>query len=374
MTSTNTLDDPAIGSFIRCLGGRGSSRVRVAPATEPPEPVPDRRARARETKLYRRRLLHQNLLKRFKDVLDGMNDDEKKAMMMDKHGFIIGENGDDHLNKKMMRELYGYSRDGNGAQSKRTDVKPRSGSAVNGKDDAQRQGDGAETDQPGSRSSAWEDGHDHAEDELFCAYGGDADGGGGGGEDSTVSSEAEQKRIFRALLLKSGDELRSLIARKPGRLKRRVALGIPDVLRGQVWQLFSGGRELRIQNPSVYHKLLVYESSASETDIIHDIGRTFPTHIFFQQRHGPGQRSLFNILKAYSVYDRQVRYQISDDDDVCIGIGRQLLRMHTDTKPRVCAFVCGLARSQCCDDMAVAFERLGTFKAWASWPASCCCI
>ena len=290
----------------------------MAPATEPPEPVPDRRVRARETKLYRRHLLHQNLLKRFKDVLDGMNDDEKKAMMMDKHGFIIGENGDDHLNKKMMRELYGYSRDGNGAQSKRTDVKPRSGSAVNGKDAAQRQGDGAETDQPGS--SAWKDGHDHAEDELFCAYGGDADGGGGGGEDSTVSSEAEQKRIFRALLLKSGDELRSLIARKPGRLKRRVALGIPDVLRGQVWQLFSGGRELRIQNPSVYHKLLVYESSASETDIIHDIGRTFPTHIFFQQRHGPGQRSLFNILKAYSVYDRQVRCQMSDDDDVCNDI------------------------------------------------------
>ena len=113
---------------------------------------------------------------------------------------------------------------------------------------------------------------------------------------------------WRALLLQSSDELRSLIARRPRRLKRWVARGIPDVLRGQVWQLLSGGRELRIHNPGVYYKLLVYESSASETDIIHDIGRTFPTHIFFQQRHGPGQRSLFNILKAYSVYDRHVGY------------------------------------------------------------------
>jgi len=47
---------------------------------------------------------------------------------------------------------------------------------------------------------------------------------------------------------------------------------------------------------------------ASELEIIRDISRTFPSHIFFQQRHGPGQRSLYNILKAYSVYDRDVGY------------------------------------------------------------------
>ena len=202
----------------------------------------------------------------------------------------------------MMRELYGFGTDG--ARTGAAGAAPRAGIEA---DAARRREGGAGTASAGAdergRSAAWEDEEDNLEDEdedeeAYCAY--DAAGGAG-------KSEVEQKDIFRALLLKSGDELRSLIARKPGRLKRRVAMGIPDVLRGQVWQLFSGGRELRIQNPSVYHKLLVYESSASETDIIHDIGRTFPTHIFFQQRHGPGQRSLFNILKAYSVYDRQVR-------------------------------------------------------------------
>ncbi|MQL99394.1 hypothetical protein Taro_032120, partial [Colocasia esculenta] len=55
-------------------------------------------------------------------------------------------------------------------------------------------------------------------------------------------------------------------------------------------------------------QLVIYETSASELDIIRDISRTFPTHIFFQQRHGPGQRSLYNVLKAYSVYDRDVGY------------------------------------------------------------------
>lgn len=53
---------------------------------------------------------------------------------------------------------------------------------------------------------------------------------------------------------------------------------------------------------------MVYETSASELDIIRDISRTFPSHVFFQKRHGPGQRSLYNVLKAYSVYDRDVGY------------------------------------------------------------------
>lgn len=55
-------------------------------------------------------------------------------------------------------------------------------------------------------------------------------------------------------------------------------------------------------------QLVLYETSAAELDIIRDISRTFPSHVFFQQRHGPGQRSLYNVLKAYSVYDRDVGY------------------------------------------------------------------
>lgn len=55
-------------------------------------------------------------------------------------------------------------------------------------------------------------------------------------------------------------------------------------------------------------QLVIYETSASELDIIRDISRTFPSHVFFQQRHGPGQRSLYNVLKAYSVFDRDVGY------------------------------------------------------------------
>ena len=37
-------------------------------------------------------------------------------------------------------------------------------------------------------------------------------------------------------------------------------------------------------------------------------GRTFPTHPYFSAQLGAGQLSLFNLLKAYSLLDREVGY------------------------------------------------------------------
>ena len=47
--------------------------------------------------------------------------------------------------------------------------------------------------------------------------------------------------------------------------------------------------------------------------IARDINRTFPTHIFFRELDGMGQRSLLNVLKAYSVHNPAVGY--------CQGMG-----------------------------------------------------
>ncbi|XP_072981434.1 uncharacterized protein [Typha angustifolia] len=105
-----------------------------------------------------------------------------------------------------------------------------------------------------------------------------------------------------------GSDWKHYVRRKSHVVKRRIRKGIPDCLRGLVWQLISGSRDLLLMNPGVYEQLVIYETSASELDIIRDISRTFPSHVFFQQRHGPGQRSLYNVLKAYSVYDRDVGY------------------------------------------------------------------
>ena len=45
-----------------------------------------------------------------------------------------------------------------------------------------------------------------------------------------------------------------------------------------------------------------------ERAIRRDLSRTFPEHSFFKERDGVGQESLFNVLKAYSVHDKEVGY------------------------------------------------------------------
>lgn len=39
-----------------------------------------------------------------------------------------------------------------------------------------------------------------------------------------------------------------------------------------------------------------------------DIARTYPEHDFFKEKDGLGQESLFNVMKAYSLHDREVGY------------------------------------------------------------------
>ncbi|KAG6743068.1 hypothetical protein POTOM_054013 [Populus tomentosa] len=127
---------------------------------------------------------------------------------------------------------------------------------------------------------------------------------------SAYEFEREERRVrkWRKMIGVGGSDWKLYVQRKPHVVKRRIRKGIPDCLRGLVWQLISGSRDLLLMNPGVYEQLVIYETSASELDIIRDISRTFPSHVFFQQRHGPGQRSLYNVLKAYSVYDRDVGY------------------------------------------------------------------
>ncbi|URE22856.1 TBC [Musa troglodytarum] len=123
-------------------------------------------------------------------------------------------------------------------------------------------------------------------------------------------NDREQKRIrkWRKMIGVGGSDWKHYVRRKPHVVKRRIRKGIPDCLRGLIWQLISGSRDLLLMNPGVYEQLVIYETSASELEIIRDISRTFPSHVFYQQRHGLGQRSLYNVLKAYSVYDRDVGY------------------------------------------------------------------
>lgn len=88
-------------------------------------------------------------------------------------------------------------------------------------------------------------------------------------------------------------------------LARAIEKGIPHALRGMMWQLMAASKDSELENT---YLALLKGSSSHEKSITRDLGRTFPHHEFFTNGQGIGQENLFNVLKAYSLYDPQVGY------------------------------------------------------------------
>ncbi|KAI5889410.1 RabGAP/TBC [Schizophyllum commune H4-8] len=95
-------------------------------------------------------------------------------------------------------------------------------------------------------------------------------------------------------------------AEHPEELSQAIAKGIPSSLRGMMWQLMAASKDPELE--ATYLKLLKEPGTPHEKAITRDLGRTFPHHDFFTDGAGIGQENLFNVLKAYSLYDTQVGY------------------------------------------------------------------
>lgn len=96
------------------------------------------------------------------------------------------------------------------------------------------------------------------------------------------------------------------VARKePKKLTRKLHLGIPTAIRGMVWQLMCKGKDPALE--MTFTNLLT-RTSTHEKLIQRDLARTFPKHEYFQEDDGSGQEALFNVVKAYSLYDPEVGY------------------------------------------------------------------
>ena len=92
------------------------------------------------------------------------------------------------------------------------------------------------------------------------------------------------------------------------KLKERVRKGIPDSLRGYVWQKILNVDE-EFYKKDLYIQLNDESGDQSlEEVIIKDIDRTFPKNTFFNQKYGGGQRSLYKVLVNYSKYNKEVGY------------------------------------------------------------------
>ncbi|EIM82705.1 RabGAP/TBC [Stereum hirsutum FP-91666 SS1] len=101
-------------------------------------------------------------------------------------------------------------------------------------------------------------------------------------------------------------DYQAFASENPDKLAKAIEQGIPDSLRGMIWQLMSASKDPEME--ATYLRL-IKEPSSHEKAITRDLGsRTFPHHAFFTDGQGIGQENLFNVLKAYSLYDPQVGY------------------------------------------------------------------
>uniref|UniRef100_A0A914BX47 Rab-GAP TBC domain-containing protein n=1 Tax=Acrobeloides nanus TaxID=290746 RepID=A0A914BX47_9BILA len=99
--------------------------------------------------------------------------------------------------------------------------------------------------------------------------------------------------------------------RFPVKLKERIWKGVPDKLRSDVWQRLLGSKELKLAaGTNTYRELLMRAKLISKDikQIDLDINRTYRDNLAFRRRYDVKQRSLFNVLSAYAMYNTEVGY------------------------------------------------------------------
>lgn len=92
-------------------------------------------------------------------------------------------------------------------------------------------------------------------------------------------------------------------------MKERCRKGIPSAVRGKAWFYLSGGHISLAKYSKFYEKLEREPGDEQVCDEIRkDIHRQFPNHELFCEANGPGQQSLFNVLKCFSIVRKEISY------------------------------------------------------------------
>lgn len=90
---------------------------------------------------------------------------------------------------------------------------------------------------------------------------------------------------------------------------RLVQVGLPNRLRGEIWEVSSGSIFLRLQNPGVYAQILLDNkdrtNSATE-DIEKDLHRSLPEYAAYQSKRGID--TMRRVLTAYAFSNPAVGY------------------------------------------------------------------
>ena len=131
------------------------------------------------------------------------------------------------------------------------------------------------------------------------------------GEDDEIDWGTSPRNSHSMILIDLWNRLvaspQTLAATSPLDLQKALLAGIPSPLRGTIWQILSASKNTDLEQ--VYLNVLLATSSPQEKLIRKDIARTFPKQDYFRSREGAnGQEGLFNVCKAYSLYDPEVNY------------------------------------------------------------------
>uniref|UniRef100_A0A452U243 TBC1 domain family member 4 n=1 Tax=Ursus maritimus TaxID=29073 RepID=A0A452U243_URSMA len=132
------------------------------------------------------------------------------------------------------------------------------------------------------------------------------------GEDDPEKAEERKKSEELRSLWKKAIHQQILLLRMEK--ENQKLEGVPKSRRGEIWQFLALQYRLRHrlpnkqQPPDISYKELLKQLTAQQHAILVDLGRTFPTHPYFSAQLGAGQLSLFNLLKAYSLLDKEVGY------------------------------------------------------------------
>ena len=102
--------------------------------------------------------------------------------------------------------------------------------------------------------------------------------------------------------------------RKPGKLRARIRMGIPEAVRGFVWKLMAAGRApVDFRREGAYHQYAASEATPGAledafTQIDKDVPRTMTEHIYFRHAGKTGQEVLTRLLRAYAAFHPELGY------------------------------------------------------------------
>ncbi|KAG6817126.1 hypothetical protein H0H87_012317 [Tephrocybe sp. NHM501043] len=118
--------------------------------------------------------------------------------------------------------------------------------------------------------------------------------------------EASKIKLWATYLRAHG---RNLTLLRYPQCTRLVQVGLPNRLRGEMWETLSGSMYLRFSNPGFYDDLLKKNegrTSTSTEDIEKDLHRSLPEYAGYQSEEGIG--ALRRVLQAYSFKNPELGY------------------------------------------------------------------